>query len=305
MQITDALALYDLPLAELAARADRARREHAGAALELCTILNARSGRCGEDCRFCAQSAHYATAAPEYPLVGRETLLEAARRAREIGSDHFCIVSSGRALSGPEFDDALAAAAAIRAEVGIKVCGSLGCLTRDQLRRLREAGVTRYQHNLETSRRFFPQVVTTHTFDDRVRTVREAKALGFSVCSGGIVGLGETREDRIDMALTLKELNVDVVPVNALMPILGTPLADRAPVSAIEVLKTVAVFRLLLPDKIIKLAGGRESVLKEFQAMAFLSGANGMIIGGYLTQRGRAVEEDHRMIEEIRAAWTN
>jgi len=305
MHITDALALYDLPLAELAARADRARREHVGATLELCTILNARSGRCGEDCRFCAQSAHYATAAPEYPLVDLETLLEAARRAREIGSDHFCIVSSGRALTGTEFDDVLAAAAAIRTEVGIEVCGSLGCLARDQLAHLREAGVTRYQHNLETSRRFFPQVVTTHTFDDRVRTVRDAKTLGFSVCSGGIVGLGETREDRIDMALELKKLNVDVVPINALMPIPGTPLAGLAPVSAIEVLKTVAIFRLLLPDKTIKLAGGRESVLKEFQAMAFLSGANGMIVGGYLTQRGRAVEEDHRMIEEIRAAWTN
>jgi biotin synthase len=305
MQKADALALFDLPLAELAARADQTRRAHVGATLELCTIINARSGRCSEDCRFCAQSARYVTTAPEYPLLDRETLLAAARRAREIGSDHFCIVSSGRALTGSEFDDVLAAAAAIRVEVGIEVCGSLGCLAREGLLRLRDAGVTRYQHNLETSRRFFPQVVTTHTFDDRVRTVRDAKALGFSVCSGGIVGLGETREDRIDMALTLKELNVDVVPLNALMPIPGTPLADREPASAIEVLKTVAVFRLLLPDKVIKLAGGRESVLKEFQAMAFLSGANGMIIGGYLTQRGRSVEEDHRMIEEIRTAWTN
>ena len=304
MQNTDALKLYELPLAELAARADAARREHAGPTLELCTLLNARSGRCGEDCKFCAQSARYATSSPEYPLVDREAMLDAARRAREIGSDHFCIVSSGRALTGREFDDVLAGAAAVRAEVGIEVCGSLGCLTHDQLLRLREAGVTRYQHNLETSRRFFPHIVTTHTFDDRVRTVRDAKALGFSVCSGGIIGLGETREDRIDMALTLKELNVDVVPINALMPIPGTPLAEVEPISPIEVLKTVAVFRLLLPDRVIKLAGGRESVLKEFQATAFLSGANGMIIGGYLTQRGRSVEEDHRMVKEIRTAWS-
>ncbi len=305
MQIADALTLYDLPLTELAARADRVRRDHQGNTLELCTILNARSGRCSEDCRFCSQSVQYDTGVREYPLVGQDVLLEAAQRAREIGSDHFCIVSSGRALSGQEFDDVLRAAAEIRRRTGMEVCGSLGCVTYTQLVQLREAGVSRYQHNLETSRRFFPQVVTTHSFDDRVRTVRDAKALGFSVCSGGILGLGESREDRISMALDLKALRVDVVPINALMPIPGTPLANREPISPIEVLKTVAIFRLLLPDTTIKLAGGRESVLKEFQAMAFMSGANGMIIGGYLTQRGRAVEEDQRMIGEIRQAWTN
>lgn len=305
MQIADALTLYDLPLTELAARADRVRRDHQGSTLELCTILNARSGRCGEDCRFCSQSVHYDTGVREYPLVGQDVLLEAAQRAREIGSDHFCIVSSGRALSGQEFDDVLRVATEIRRRTGMEVCGSLGCVTYAQLVQLREAGVSRYQHNLETSRHFFPQVVTTHSFDDRVRTVRDAKALGFSVCSGGILGLGESREDRISMALDLKALRVDVVPINALMPIPGTPLANREPISPIEVLKTVAIFRLLLPDTTIKLAGGRESVLKEFQAMAFMSGANGMIIGGYLTQRGRAVEEDQRMIGEIRQAWTN
>lgn len=305
MQIAEALTLYELPLTELAARADRARRDNLGDTLELCTIFNARSGKCSEDCRFCAQSAHYATGAQEYPLVEQGVLLEAAQRASEIGSDHFCIVASGRALSGKEFDDVLHTAAAIREQVGMEVCGSLGCLTHAQLVQLRAAGVSRYQHNLETSRRFFPHIVTTHTFDDRVRTVRDAVELGFSVCSGGILGLGETREDRFSMALTLRELNVDVIPVNALMPIAGTPLASLKPISPIEVLKTIAIFRLLLPDKIIKLAGGRESVLKEFQATAFLSGANGMIIGGYLTQRGRAVEEDQRMIGEIRQAWTD
>ncbi|HEY3415441.1 MAG TPA: biotin synthase BioB [Armatimonadota bacterium] len=303
MNITEALSLYDLPLSELSARADRTRREHTGDTLELCTILNARSGRCGEDCRFCAQSAHYATGAAEYPLLPREDILAAARRAGEIGSDHFCIVSSGRALTGAEFDDVVKIVADIRQQVGIEICCSMGCLTPEQLARLRDAGSTRFQHNLETSRRFFPRIVTTHTYDDRVRTVRAAKELGFSVCSGGIIGLGETREDRISMALDLQELNVDVVPVNALMPIPGTPLADREPISPIEVLKTIAIFRLLLPEKTIKLAGGRESVLKEFQATAFLSGANGMIIGGYLTQRGRAVEDDQRMVEEIRSAW--
>jgi biotin synthase len=305
MLIADALSLYDLPLSELAARADRVRRERQGETLELCTIINARSGRCSEDCRFCAQSAHYLTGISEYPLISQTELCQAAEQARINGSDHFCIVASGRALSGEEFAEVMRAAAEIRTRTGLEVCASLGCLAAEQLGQLRAAGVTRYQHNLETSRRFFPEVVTTHSYEDRVRTVRAAKALGFSVCSGGILGLGETREDRIQMAYDLGELQVDVVPINALMPIPGTPLADREPLSSTEVLKTVAIFRLLLPDTVIKLAGGRESVLKEFQAFAFLAGANGMIIGGYLTQRGRSVAEDQRMIREIRTAWTN
>jgi biotin synthase len=297
------LALYELPLSQLIAEADAVRQTQVGDVIDLCTILNARSGCCSEDCKFCAQSAHYHTDVREYPLLPRAEILAAAVRARDIGSSHFCIVSSGRALTGDEFDAVLLTARAIRDEVGIEVCGSLGCLAPAQLRRLRDAGVTRYQHNLETSARYFPRIVTTHTFDDRVRTVRDAKALGFTVCSGGILGLGETREDRISMALTLKELHVDVIPINALMPIPGTPLAHLAPISQTEVLKTIAIFRLMLPDKIIKLAGGRESVLKDFQAMAFLAGANGMITGGYLTQRGRDVAEDQRLVAEVRLAW--
>ena len=297
------LSRYELPLAQLIAQADAVRQCHTGDVIDLCTILNARSGRCSEDCKFCAQSAHYQTGVREYALLPREEIMAAAVRAHEIGSSHFCIVCSGRALDGAEFDTVLATARLIHDEVGIEVCGSLGCLGEEQLQRLRDAGVTRYQHNLETSARFFPQIVTTHTFDDRVRTIRAAKALGFVVCSGGIVGIGETREDRISLALTLRELQVDVIPINALMPIPGTPLADSAPISPAEVLKTIAIFRLIMPDKIIKLAGGRESVLKDFQAMAFLAGANGMITGGYLTQHGREVDEDQRLVEEVRAAW--
>jgi len=299
----DFIALYELPLAQLIARADDVRQRFAGDEIDLCTILNARSGRCSEDCKFCAQSAHYQTGVREYALLPREEILAAAARAKEIGSSHFCIVCSGRALDGDEFAVVLEAARAIRDEVGIEVCGSLGCLGMEQLHRLRDAGVTRYQHNLETSERFFPRIVTTHSFNDRVRTIRAAKALGFAVCSGGIVGLGESREDRISMALTLRELQVDVVPINALMPIPGTPFADSAPISPTEVLKTIAIFRLIMPEKVIKLAGGRESVLKDFQAMAFLAGANGMITGGYLTQRGREVAEDQRLVEEVRVAW--
>jgi biotin synthase len=303
MDALDALALYALPLYELLARADAARREGIGEAFSLCTIINARSGHCSEDCKFCAQSAHYATAVPTYPLVPLPELLEGARRAQAIGSGHFGIVTSGCTLTDAEVDEVVAAVAAIRQAVGINVCASLGCLTYAQLVSLRDAGLVRYHHNLETSRRFFPQIVTTHSYEARVETIQAAHAAGLSVCSGGIIGLGETREDRIEMALALRDLNVDSVPINVLVPIAGTPLAGLDPLSPVEVLKTVAIYRLLLPEKTIKLAAGRESVLKDFQGMAFLAGANSMIIGGYLTQRGRAVEDDQRLVAEVVETW--
>lgn len=305
MDISQALELYNLPLLELMARADARRRELAGDSLETCTIINARSGRCSEDCKFCAQSVHYATGIDEYPLLPLQELADGARRAREIGSARFGIVTSGCTVSDADFDKIAAAISAIVEREGIDVCASLGCLSCSQLTRLKDAGLSRYHHNIETSRRFFPRIVTTHDFEQRLAMIRNAAAVGLSVCSGGIIGMGETREDRVDMALTLAELKVDSVPINILTPIPGTPLQDTPPLGPLEALKTVAVFRLLLPGKTIKLAAGRESVLKDYQAMAFLAGANSMIVGGYLTLRGRSVEEDQRLLEEIRNAWIN
>ena len=304
MTLADIMEMYRLPLAELGARADRARRRCAGNGLDLCTICNAKSGMCGEDCRFCAQSARHVTDAPRHSLLSRAELLAAARRARASGSRRFGIVTSGRALSAEDIGRVARAAAAIRAEVGIEVCASLGSLGLEQLVLLRQAGVSRYHHNLETSRRFFPHIATTHSFSDRVRTIRNAARAGLSVCSGGIIGMGESRKDRAEMALELKALDVDSVPLNILMPIPGTPLAEHPPLSAGEVLKTVSIFRLVMPEKTIRLAAGRETFLKDFQGAAFMAGANGMLIGGYLTQRGRPVAEDRRLAEEIEAAWS-
>ena len=303
MTSNEYLSLYDRPLTELIALADSARQSGVGEDIDLCTIINARSGRCTEDCKFCAQSAHYVTGAAEYPLLPDEEMLQAAAQAKAIGSARFSIVTSGNALDDDEFARVVALVTRIGKEVGIAVCASLGCLSREQLTRLRDAGISRYHHNLETSRNFYPHIVSTHGYDERLDTARTTREVGIPLCCGGIFGLGESRKDRIELALELRALQPDVVPLNFLIAIPGTPLADMPPLDPVEALKTIAIFRLILPDKVIKLGGGREQILGDFQATAFLAGANGMIIGGYLTRAGRAVEEDRRLVEGVRAAW--
>lgn len=293
-----------MPLTELAAMADKIRRENTGNSLETCTIINAKSGRCGEDCKFCAQSVHYQTDTPVYGLVSKQELVESALVARDAGSSRFGIVTSGHRLGTDDVARVAEAAAEIRHRSDIGVCVSLGSLNHDMMRLLKDAGVSRYHHNIETSREYFPTIVGTHTFNQRVETVRCATRAGLSTCSGGIIGMGESRADRVSMALTLKELDVDSVPINILMPIEGTPLAGMGCISVSEALKTIAIFRIALPDKNIRLAAGRENHLKDFQGMAFMAGANAMMIGGYLTKRGRTIEEDKKLAEEIRRAWT-
>jgi biotin synthase len=232
-----------------------------------------------------------------------DEIMGSASKAREYGSKRFGIVTSGQSLSTEEVGYIATVVKEIKNKLAIEVCASLGCLDYDQLVLLKKSGLSRYHHNIETSREYFPKIVSTHTFDDRITTVRNAVKAGLSTCCGGIIGMGETRKDRANMALTLKELNVDSVPINILMPLTGTPLAGTTPITMSEVLKTIAVFRIVMPDKTIKVAAGRESFLKDFQGMAFMSGANGMLIGGYLTQRGRSVEEDKNMIDEIHHIW--
>ncbi|MBF0544593.1 MAG: biotin synthase BioB [Candidatus Riflebacteria bacterium] len=299
------LEMYELPLAELVVMADRVRRENKANYLDICTICNAKSGSCTEDCKFCAQSAHFLTDAPRYPLLGKGEIVAAARKASEVGSKRFGIVTSGRELSNEELACIIEVVEEIKNEVGIEICASLGCLDFEQFTALKDAGLTRYHHNLETSQKYFTKIVTSHTFEDRIHTIQAAFKAGLSVCSGGIIGMGESREDRISMAFTLKDLNVDCVPINVLVPIPGTPLANEFPIHVSEVLKTVSIFRLIFGNKTIKIAAGREVVLKDFQGMAFLAGANGMLMGGYLTTRGRSVTEDQAMIKEIIYAWND
>ena len=296
-------ALINLPLTELTAIADRARRDSMGETLELCNIMNAKSGACGEDCKFCAQSSHHNTVASKYPLKSKPEMIEAAGKAKAMGAHRFDIVTSGNVLTKDDLQVIAEAIKEITSTIGIDMCASLGKLDRESLGLLKRSGLSRYHHNIETSPNHFNKIVSTHSFQDRVETIRAAKSVGLQVCSGGIIGMGETWDDRIEMALTLKELDVDSVPINVLVPVKGTALEGIETISSADVIRTIAIFRIILKDKIIKVAAGREGLLKDFQAMAFMSGANGMLIGGYLTIAGRSTDEDNRFVTEIKKAW--
>lgn len=294
-----------MPLETLMAQANATRQRTQGDHLQLCSILNAKSGRCSEDCKFCAQSAHHHTSIDVYPLRSKDVIVQAALDAAEIGAMRFSVVTSGNRLTSDEVETLAAAMEEIRQRSSIGLCGSLGALEPEALKRLAAAGMTRYHHNIETSRRYYAEIVTTHAFDQRLETIRAAQAVGLEVCSGGIIGLGETWEDRLDMAHTLAELGVDSVPINILSPIPGTPLADMEPITAEDVIRTLCLFRLTLPNATLKIAAGREAVLKDRQLQGFLAGANGMIIGGYLTIKGDDLARDFDLIKQIRQAWTD
>lgn len=295
--------LLKLPTSELITIADSIRAKNSGARLDICTILNAKSGSCSEDCKFCAQSCRHATGIETYPLKSNNEIFMAAIAAKKNGAERFGIVTSGNVLTDADLNRIAKCITEIRNKIGIKVCGSLGKLGIEELKLLKRSGMSRYHHNIETSPRYFRKIVTTHTFSDRLQTINAAKKAGLEVCSGGIIGLGETWQDRIEMALLLKELDVDSVPVNILIPFDGTPLAGIKKISCNDVIRTIAIFRIILKNKTVKLAAGRESVLKDFQGLAFMAGASGMLIGGYLTVRGREVCEDKKLIKEIKSAW--
>lgn len=298
---SEASILVDTPdphIMTLLAAADRIRIHFKGHDFDACSLISARSGRCSEDCAFCAQSARYHTDAAEYGLRPQEDFLAAAQGALEAGAHRFCTVTSGGALSEEDFAELIRSLERVRTEVDIKLDASLGFLDEERATALAAAGVTRYNHNLETSRDHYPEICTTHTYDQRVETVRTAMESGFSACSGGIIGLGETPSQRLDMAFALAELGVDCVPINILDPRPGTPLEDATSPEPLEILRTVALFRLILPRATIKIAGGREKNLGDFQGMALRGGANGMIIGGYLTTQGRSLQDDLTMIRQ-------
>ncbi len=294
----DGLRLYDEPLEELCKGADEIRRHFCGNSFDLCTIVNAKSGSCSEDCKFCAQSAHNHAGTAQYPLLSTEEILKGAKRNHEQGVLRYSIVTSGKRLSEAEVDKLCEVIRRIRSEVGISVCVSFGLLNEAQYRRLKAAGVTRVHNNLETSRRFFQAVCTTHTHEDKIEAIQAAQAAGLPVCSGGIIGLGETREDRIEMALELRTLGVQSVPLNLLNPIAGTPFAANQKLSKEEVLRTVAVYRFLLPNASIRLAGGR-SLLDDKGEACFLSGANAAISGDMLTTAGITVKTDLALLEKL------
>lgn len=294
----EALELYEQPLEPLCRRADELRRRFCGNRFDLCAIVNGKSGRCSENCRFCAQSAHNHTGAAEYPLLPARELVEQAKRSEAQGVLRYSIVTSGRQLSRGEVDELCQAIRQIKAETRISVCVSVGLLDEEQYRKLKEAGAERAHNNLETSRRNFPNICTTHTFDDKLAAIRAAQAAGLTVCSGGIMGLGETAEDRIDMALTLRELGIKSVPVNMLNPIPGTPLARNPRLTREDMCRIAAVYRFLLPDASIRLAGGR-GLLEDKGRSCFQSGANAAISGDMLTTAGITVRTDLELLQAL------
>jgi biotin synthase len=281
------------------AAADRVRRRWRGRAVHLCSIVAVKLGRCGEDCRWCAQSAHWPTNIAAHGLLSTAEVLRAAEAAAAMGAERVGLVSSGARLSQAERDSLVASAAAIRERTGLAVCGSFGALTVQEAKGLASSGITRYNHNLETSARHFPHVCTTHTYEDRVRTVRAVGEAGMELCCGGLFGMGETDEDRVDLALAVRDLGSHVVPLNFLHPIPGTPLADAAALSPMKILSIVALFRLVLPDRTIKLAGGRERNLRDLQGLMFFAGADSCIVGNYLATKGRPGQEDLQLIRDL------
>ena len=276
------------------------REEFKGHVIDLCAIINAKSGRCSEDCAFCSQSAHYITDIERYPLVSEEIIIESAKEASNIGANRFGIVVSGENIKDPlELKSICTAIEDMPSRVAIGRCASLGTLTRETALDLKKAGLERYHHNLETSESFFPKICTTHSYQERVNTIKIAKEEGFRVCCGGIFGLGETPEQRLEFAFTLKELGVDSIPLNFLNPIPGTPLENAPPIPPMEILKIIAVFRFIHPTKDIRVCGGRQRNLRGIQPLMYLAGANATMIGNYLTTPGSNPKEDLQLIEDL------
>lgn len=294
----EVIELYDAPLDLLCQNANEIRQHFCSNGFDLCTIINAKSGKCSENCHFCAQSSFYHTNALEYSLLPLEKIVEQAKENEKQGVLRYSIVTSGKRLSDSEVDKMCDAVRSIKKHSKISVCISFGLLNEAQYSKLKEAGVSRVHNNLETSRRNFPNVCTTHTFDEKIAAIRAAQAAGLSVCSGGIMGLGETPEDRIDMAFTLRELNIKSVPVNLLNPILGTPLENNDRLTLQELCRIVAVYRFILPDAAIRLAGGR-GLLPDKGESCFVSGANAAISGDMLTTAGITTETDKILLKKL------
>lgn len=264
----------------------------------LCSLINAKSNLCGEDCGFCSQSVQYNTRVETYPLMKAEEVLAAALEFEKRGTKNFCVVTSGGALTDAEFEKILEIYRLLREKTKMNLDGSLGFLTPERVRRLKEAGMRRFNSNLQTSREHYPKIVSTHSYDTRLETLRALMEGGMEICSGGILGMGETREDRINLAFELKPYAPHCLPMNILNPMAGTPLENQKPEDPIEMVKTIAVFRFIHPRSNIKLAGGREKNLGGYyQEKALKGGANGLIVGGYLTTEGNPMRDDFEMLK--------
>lgn len=301
IDFSEAMALMKLQgheCVELFSLANRVRSK-LGNTVDLCSIVNAKCGLCPEDCKFCAQSVHNDTAITPHLLLEEEEMLNFALMMQEEGAARFCIVISGKEMDTGDYEGILNSIKRIKKETSLSICASLGRLTKEIAQELKKAGVTRIHHNLETSEGFFKNICTTHSYAEKISTVLVAREAGLEVCCGGIIGMGESPQDRVELAFTLKKLDVDSIPINILVAVKGTPLENVKPMHPMEILKTIAVFRLILPDKNIRIAGGREANLRDLQCLSLLAGANGLLLGNYLTTPGRNPKEDIRMIHDM------
>jgi len=291
--------LLDTSLNELIFRANAIKNASRKGLFELCSIYNIKSGKCTEDCSFCAQSSRYKTDSPFYPIKSVDEVCFAADRAKKAGAIRFSIVASGKGATIQEIEIYASIISKIRAEIDIKLCASLGIIDTNSLKILKQAGLSRYHHNIETSQRFYPEIVSSHPFEDRARTINNAKKAGLEICAGGILNLGENWDDRLSMIDTLSGLDVDSIPLNILVPIPGTPLETAKPIEIKDILRTIAMFRISFPEKLIIIAGGREASLGDFQSLAYWAGADGMMIGGYLTISGNETSKDVAFMEKF------
>lgn len=294
----EAASLIDMPIDELTEAADNIRKHFCGNKFDLCTIINGKSGKCPENCKFCAQSAFYDTNIREFPLVDEDTIVNAAVYNAKKGVKRFSIVTSGRRLSKDEVNQICNDIKKIKESCNISVCGSFGLLDDDDFNALKKAGVERIHNNLETSAGYFDNVCTTHKYSDKINAILAARDAGLDICSGGIMGLGESFMDRIDMVIELRNLGIKSIPVNMLNPIKGTPLFENQKLTNDEMCRTVAIFRFLIPDGFIRLAGGR-GLLPDKGKRCFMSGANAAITGDMLTTSGISVDTDLELLKEL------
>lgn len=295
------LDLYEKPLEELIELSHEITIENFDNNVEACSIISAKTGACSENCKYCAQSKHNHAEIECHPLLDVETVKKAALSAKENGATRFCIVTSGRVPTGSDFEKILEMIKEVASIDGIHCCASLGLLSEEQVKQIKEAGVERYNHNINTSEHYHNHICTTHNFEDRVNTVKMVKKYGMEACCGVIIGMGESREDRIEMALSLRQLNPKTVPINFLNPIKGTPLEDyEDKISEEEILKTICIFRLALPKSLLRYAGGRTTRLSKYnQKLGIIAGINSLLVGNYLTTTGSKSEEDKEMLKSL------
>ena len=294
----EAIELLNTDVKDLSYCAEQIRKKFCDSKFDMCSIINGKSGKCSENCKFCAQSAHYKTNIKEYSLLDTNSIFNVAKHNWNKKVKRFSIVTSGKKLTDEEIDLVCKTYEKIKKECNIMLCASMGLLTKQQFIKLKKSGVSRYHCNLETSREFFPNICTTHTYDDKINAINIAKKTGFEICSGGIFGMGETFQDRIDMFFELYNLGVKSVPINILNPIKNTPFENNKILSQEEVLRTVAIARFILPDAFIRLAGGR-LLFKDKGVSLFSSGANATITGDMLTTNGTSIDEDCDTINKL------